>query len=123
MYGELKELRARTTYDQPDLSSLVSEQEGRITALANSRDQAVAKSQEWETKAISSTQEVDKLKKEMEERLQWKLVPEEQIEAFFPTVTIKDGNDHNAFLESKRRQRRLMQRMNAEGYFIVQKVD
>lgn len=123
MYTELSKLRANNNEDKPDLSAKVQQQEDLMDALRSERDKAQALVSEWEAKAINSSQEVEQLKKEMEERLQWELVDEEQIEEFFSTVTIKDGDNHNAFLESKRRQRRLMQRMSAEGYFIVQKVD
>ncbi len=76
----------------------------------------------WEEKAISSTQEIEQLRQEIKEHGKWRPLSEEQLEKFFPTVTFRDGESENAFLESKRRQRRLMQRMSAEGYSIVSRV-
>ena len=57
----------------------------------------------------------------VEERPVWQPVPEEDLTAFFPTVTLADSDKEKPFLSSKRRQRRLIQRLTAEGYFIVQK--
>ena len=125
MYAELEELREGTGNDQDapeDLTAKVSEQERIITALANERDQPQAASERWQAKAISSTQEVAELRQEMKEHGKWQPLTEAELASFFPTVTIKDGPDHNAFLNSKRRQRRLMQRLSAEGYSIVKKV-
>ncbi len=125
MYTELTELREGAGNDQDapsDLTVKVSEQERIITALANERDQAQAASERWQAKAISSTQEVSELRQEMKEHGKWQPLTEVELTSFFPTVTIKDGPDHNAFLNSKRRQRRLMQRLSAEGYSIVKKV-
>ena len=122
MYAELTELREGAGSDQDapeDLTTKVSEQERIITALANERDQAQAASERWQAKAISSTQEVSGLRQEMKEHGKWQPLTEAELASFFPTVTIKDGNDHKAFLNSKRRQRRLMQRLSAEGYSIV----
>ena len=125
MYTELEELREGAGSDQDapeDLTAKVSEQERIITALANERDQAQAASERWQAKAISSTQEVSELRQEMKEHGKWQPLTEAELASFFPTVTIKDGPDHNAFLNSKRRQRRLMQRLSAEGYSLVKKV-
>ena len=125
MYAELEEHRALSGSDQDapsDLVTKVSEQERTITTLTNQRDQAQAVSEKWQAKAISSTQEVSELRQEMKEHGKWQPLTEVELTSFFPTVTIKDGPDHNAFLNSKRRQRRLMQRLSAEGYSLVKKV-
>ena len=125
MYTELTELREGLVRNQDapeDLTAKVSEQERIITALANERDQAQTASERWQAKAISSTQEVSELRQEMKEHGKWQPLPEAELASFFPTVTIKDGPDHNAFLNSKRRQRRLMQRLSAEGYSLVKKI-
>ena len=125
MYAELEELREGAGSDQDapeDLTAKVSEQERLITALTNERDQAQAASERWQTKAISSAQEVSELHQEMKEHGKWQPLIETELAAFFPTVTMKDGSTSNAFLSAKRRQRRLIQRLNMEGYAIVKKV-
>ena len=121
MYAELEELRiiGSDQKEVEDLAPKVKEQESIIAALTSERDQAQAAREKWQTKAIASTKEVAKLREELKDK--WQLVPEEDLTAFLTTVTIKDGPDHNAFLSSKRRQRRLMQRLSVEGYSIVQK--
>ena len=119
MYGELTELRASTSSVRPSLSEKVSEQEGRITALASSRDQAQAAREKWEAKAISSTQEIERLRQEIKEHGKWEIVDEEELATFFPTITLGEGEE--PFLSSSRRQRRLMQRLSAEGYSIRKK--
>ena len=126
MYAELEELREGAGNDQDapkDLTAKVSEQERIITALANERDQAQAASERWQAKAISSTQEVSKLRQEMKEHGKWQPLTEAELASFFPTVTLGDGSTEKPFLSSKRRQRRLIQRLSAEGYFIVKKVE
>ena len=92
-----------------------------IAALTSERDQAQAAREKWQTKAINSTKEVAKLREELKENGKWQPVPEEDLTAFFPTVTLADSDKEKPFLSSKRRQRRLIQRLTAEGYFIVQK--
>ena len=122
MYAELEELRAKGGTDQKeaeDLAPKVKEKERMIAALTSERDQAQAAREKWQTKAISSTKEVAKLREELKDK--WQLVPEKDLTAFLTTVTIKDGHSENAFISSKRRQRRLMQRLSVEGYSIVQK--
>ena len=119
MYAELEEHRARISSDQPDLAAKLSEQEGIIAALTNERDQAQAAHEKWQAKAISSTQEVSELREEIKEHGKWEVVDEEKLAAFFPTVTLGDRSTEKPFLSSKRRQRRLIQRLSAEGYFIV----
>ena len=126
MYAELEELREGPGSDQDapeDLTAKVSEQERIITALANERDQAQAASERWQAKAISSTQEVSELRQEMKEHGKWQPLTEAELASFFPTVTLGDGSTEKPFLSSKRRQRRLIQRLSAEGYFIVKKVE
>ncbi len=115
MYAELEELRAKGGPEQ----ATSQEKENMITKLTSELEKAQSVSARWETKAISSTQEVTKLRQEIKEHGKWRPLSEEQLAVFLPTVTIKDGADHKAFIESKRRQRRLVQRMNAEGYSIV----
>ena len=127
MYAELEEWRAKSEGDQDalpseDLRAKVSEQERIITALANERDQAQAASERWQAKAISSTQEVSELRQEMKEHGKWQPLTEAELASFFPTVTLGDGSTEKPFLSSKRRQRRLIQRLSAEGYFIVKKI-
>ena len=125
MYTELTELREGAGSDQDapeDLTTKVSEQERIITALANERDQAQAASERWQAKAISSTQEVSELRQEMKEHGKWQPLTEAELASFFPTVTLGDGSTEKPFLSSKRRQRRLIQRLSAEGYFIVKKI-
>ena len=85
-----------------------------ITKLTSEIEKAQAVSARWEAKAISSTQEVAELRQEIKEHGKWRPLSEEQLAAFLPTVTIKDGESENAFLDSKRRQRRLTQRLSAE---------
>ena len=126
MYTELEELREGTgnVQDAPhSLTAKVSEQERLITALANERDQAQAASERWQAKAISSTQEVSELRQEVKEHGKWQPLTEAELGSFFPTVTLGDGSTEKPFLSSKRRQRRLIQRLSAEGYFIVKKVE
>ena len=121
MYAELEKLRALSSdQDAPhSLAAKVSEQERIITTLTNERDQAQAAREKWQAKAISSTQEVSELREEIKEHGKWEVVDEEKLAAFFPTVTLGDRSTEKPFLSSKRRQRRLIQRLSAEGYFIV----
>ncbi len=111
MYGELQELRERS--DQP------SQQKGLITALTSERDQAQAACEKWEVKATSRSKEVQQLRQEIKEHGKWEVVPEEELATFFPTVNLGDGEE--PFLSSSRRQRRLMQRLSAEGYSILKR--
>lgn len=119
MYGELFELRASTNSDQPDLSSLVSEQESKINELTSECNKAQVARSKWEAKAISSTQEIERLRQELSSHGKWEVVNEEELATFFPTVTLGDGEE--PFLSSGRRQRRLAQRLSAEGYSILKK--
>lgn len=112
MYGELEELRVKGGPTQATNQEM-------ITKLTSEIEKAQTVSARWEAKAISSTQEVAKLRQELREHGKWRPLSEEQLTVFLPTVTIKDGVSEKAFIESKRRRRRLMQRMNAEGYSIV----
>ena len=119
MYTELEGLRTKGESEQ---ATNPREKENQITKLTSEIKKAQAVSARWEAKAISSTQEVAELRQEIKEHGKWRPLSEEQLAAFLPTVTIKDGESENAFLDSKRRQRRLVQRMSAEGYSIVCRV-
>lgn len=107
--------------DQPDLSAKLSEKEDVITALKNERDEVKAQGEKWKTKAINSTQQIEQLRQELREQPLWEMVNEEELAAFFPTVNLGDGEE--PFLSSNRRQRRLMQRLSAEGYSVLKKTN
>ena len=121
MYGELKELRAKSLGDQPDLSAELAFKEGVITALKNERDEVKAQGEKWKTKAINSTQQIEQLRQELREQPLWEMVNEEELAAVFPTVNLGDGEQ--PFLSSNRRQRRLMQRLSREGYSVLKKTN
>ena len=118
MYAELEERRALSGNNHsPDLAAKLSEQEHLIATLTNERDQAQAAHQKSQAQATSSTQEVSALRQKLNKMPQ--PVSSKELIAFFPTVTLKDANSEDAFLSSKRRQRRLMQRLRAEGFTIM----
>lgn len=120
MYTELSGFRANNE-DKPDLSTKIQEQEDMIKALTSERDEAKTLASEWEAKVVSNFDSVERLKKEVEEHEKWEVVNDEQLAAFFPTVHL--GDKEEPFLASNRRQRRLMQRLSAEGYSIVRKTN
>ena len=122
MYAELEEWRTKEVRSQPDLAIKLSQLEKTITTLTSERDQAQAAGERWQAKAISSTQEVDGLRQEITKYGKWEIVDDEDLAAFFPTVTLSDSQTEEPFLASKRRQRRLTQRLSAEGYSILKKI-
>ena len=116
MYAELEEWRAKGGNNQnvpEELAPKLSEQEDMIAALVKERDKAEAAREKWQNKAIAGQQELDEL------RQQFMSLSEEELTTFFSSVILKDSRSEDAFLSSKRRQRRLMQRLNAEGLTIM----
>ena len=123
MYTELSELRtsADSSVSDPDQSVKLGELRDMITKLTSGLEKAQTVSARWEAKAINSTQKIEQLRQEIKEHGKWEVVDEKQLATFFPTVNLGDGED--PFLASSRRQRRLMQRLSAEGYSIVRKTN
>ena len=125
MYSELEEHRARgeinSEQDTQNLAEKTKEQESAIEAITSERDQARAALSKWQTKAVQGQKEISSLRQKLKKVPQ--SVEEEELTAFFATVTLKDGNSEDAFLSSKRRQRRLMQRLRAEGLTIMRSVE
>lgn len=119
MYTELEELRTRSLPASQENQENQESQGNQIEKLISELEKARGVSARWETKAINSTQEVAQLRQEIKEVGKWEIVDEEELTAFFPTITLGDGED--PFLSSSRRQRRLMQRLSAEGYSILKR--